>query len=46
MNKKYHHHRHRAGRDKGGSDYWSNFSQLQRNIFVKQLKKWKFFFKG
>ncbi len=46
MNKKDFHHRHRAGKDKWPLDYWSNFAQLQRSLYLKQLKKWKFCFKG
>jgi hypothetical protein len=45
MNKKYPGNRHRTGKDKVLSDYWLNFPQLQRSLYIKQLKKWKFYIK-
>ena len=45
MNKRDSGNRHRIGKDKLLSDYWLNLPQFQRSLYIKQLKKWKFYIK-
>jgi hypothetical protein len=45
MNKRNTNNRHKRVKDTTLPDYWQIFTHTQRNLYIEQLKKWKFYFK-